>query len=266
MVLAGCTRQATQLLVVVDTDLAVPGELGFVRARVFDAQRHQRSTADFALAATGTAGPARFTVPFSFAVYPAGDDATRRVVVEVAAHGVGDETPRFVRRAVTGFVAGRMLLLPMFLAQRCVAGAATCAAGETCTERGCVSEVVPAESLAEVGSGQEFVGRPRRDASVDGPMTDGGADTGLETGGDGRPDTGLDAGLDAGHFDVLDDVQWDLPRDLPGDIAPTVCRYHGDCAMAPAGRYCATASGRCVECLPLPDTCPPGTLTRCAGF
>ncbi len=151
--LAGCDSPATQLVVLVDTDFEVTGELARVHARVLDAEGREVSGHELALAATGVdAGPARFHVPLSFAVVPLGGDAGRRIVVEVDGLDPGGEL-LVRRRAVTGFIEHERLLLPMFLASACAG--TTCEPGQTCTERGCADEVVPPGTLTVVGPGDE---------------------------------------------------------------------------------------------------------------
>src|SRR5688572_10943442 len=123
-----CDRPATQLIVVVDTDYAVPAELGFIRAVVRDASGIEISSLERDLVASAT-------LPASFAVVPKGGDASRTVIVEVEGFDRRGGRARVARRAVTGFVREQKLLLTMFLAKSCEG--IDCGSGRTCTENGC---------------------------------------------------------------------------------------------------------------------------------
>src|SRR5262245_19817529 len=116
---ASCTRDPTQLVVVVDTDYVVPAELARVNARVLDAARQEVSSQEFVLPdAPSPDDPPRFGVPFSFGIVPAGNDASRRITVELIG-SASDGRARVARRARTGFIEGQTLLLPMFLSRSC---------------------------------------------------------------------------------------------------------------------------------------------------
>jgi len=191
---AGCESPATQLVVVVDTDYAVPGEMGIVRARVLDGEGGEVSSAEFTLVGEdGGETETRFRVPFSFAVVPIDDDPGRRVTVEV--DGL-TRTEGFLvgRRARTGFVEGETLRLPMFLTSACEG--VTCPEGQTCAEGGCESEEVPPESLRVVRPGEELF----RDAGGDAGMDGGGMDGGMDG---GRLDAGTDSGFDGGCMEEV---------------------------------------------------------------
>lgn len=173
--LSGCDAPATQLVVLVDTDLAVNEELAGVSVVVLDGAGQEVSAQDFALADDGaTPGPASFAMPLSFAVVPVGDDPSRRVTVQVS--GLAPSGSTIVsRRAVTGFIEEEQLLLPMFLSSAC--RDVTCPAEQTCTERGCVDERVPPQSLPAVRPGDEVrldSAIAPRDGGPDGARADAG--------------------------------------------------------------------------------------------
>ena len=184
----GCDSPATQLVVLVDTDFEVNESMAVVRATVFDPEGAPVSSHEFSLAddAESDPGPARVGVPFSFAVVPVGDDASRRVTVVV--EGLGGTGAVLVRRtAVTGFVEEQTLALPMFLARSCrLDGGLMCPEGQTCTEAGCRDQEISPEELRVVVPGGEL------------------EDAGTFDAGDGAdaadiPDGGFDGGAGCGE-------------------------------------------------------------------
>jgi hypothetical protein len=121
--LVGCAKSPTELVVLVNSDYLVPAELTEVRARVLTDDGMLVSEHTFALAGTDTV-PAvgQDALPFSFAVAPRNGDATLRATIELSAIGAApDRAVLLTRRAKTGFIEGRSLLLPMFLAKGCAA-------------------------------------------------------------------------------------------------------------------------------------------------
>jgi hypothetical protein len=148
LLLAIACESPAQLVVVVDTDLAVPGELAMVRAVVLDREGQPRSLNDFVLDEEGAP-----ELPFSFGVVPIDGDPARTISIELTAHD-GARAELFTARARTGFVANRTLRLPMFLAGDC--RTIECGENETCGEAGCVAADVPPETLGEVEPGEEL--------------------------------------------------------------------------------------------------------------
>ncbi|MEC7523264.1 MAG: hypothetical protein VYE22_25515 [Myxococcota bacterium] len=137
-------------MVVVDSDFEVPAALSSLEVRVAHEGEVTAET-DFALGAE--ASEARFTLPLSFGIVPLGGDASRRLRVEVVGRGPGGDA--LVRQSrVTGFLPGRTLRLPFFLARRCAE--VDCAPGETCTLEGCVPELLEPSDLADVRAGEEL--------------------------------------------------------------------------------------------------------------
>ena len=224
-VLAGaCARDPTQLLVIVDSDYDVPGELTEIRASVRGDGPRVLDEITFKIAATATAaGPAEFVLPNSFGVLPRDGDPDLRVTIELEAVGPAPDGVGLlsVRRAITRFIEGKMLLLPMFLPKYCQN--VTCSTGQTCTERGCESEQIDPSTLRPVDPGFELVafdasvrtladaGEHKSDAVVDassvddagqdldgGPLAD--AERPADTGATSDSGMAFDAGrrLDAG--------------------------------------------------------------------
>jgi len=193
--IGACQKDATQLVVLVDTDFRVPSELTFVQARISDLDGQEISASEFALTdVPDPADPARFVVPFSFGVVPFDGDASRRIVVDVDGLGPSREL-KLTRRAITGFLSEQSLLLPMFLARSCED--VICSdEDQTCTERGCVSVFVDPGGLVAITPGEELLDTGLRpDSAMDSAMdseTDSGTDSGTDS------DTGVDTGADAG--------------------------------------------------------------------
>ncbi len=173
-----CTSDATQLVVLVDTDYSVPTEVARIAARVLDSEANEVSSQEFALTDAPTPDdPALFAVPLSFGVVPTDGNPSRRVIVEVDARDV-DGRVRVTRRARTGFIPHRTLLLPMFLSRSCEGVA--CPSTQTCVDGECRDDAVTPEGLIVIIPGEEL----RLDASADAGRRDGGASA------DGAPSDG----------------------------------------------------------------------------
>lgn len=144
----GCSPETSQLLVVIDTNLATDVEppvegdavLRSVHVEVCDescegtaSPRTERSWA-----VTRGAEPARVGLPFSFGVAPFEDDATRRVEIRVEARRRveegGGEAPLFEVRRRLMFQAGRTVEVPIFLSAACLG--VSCPDGYTCNAVG----------------------------------------------------------------------------------------------------------------------------------
>lgn len=146
----GCTQgELTELLVVVDTELAVPSELTRVAFEVTGPRGDvQRASADFA---AGEARPAILALvhrdgplgPLTIQID--GERGNERVVT---------------RTARVHFVPGRVLTLRVLLTQGCVG--VRCETGETCGERGCRGVDVAVEELEPWKDG----GAPAPDAAT----------------------------------------------------------------------------------------------------
>jgi hypothetical protein len=185
---AGCSRRATQLLVVVESDLA-PARIACVEveaAPVDGAGEVRRHT--FVIGA----GEPALAIPFSFGVTPPGGVATRRVELAVSAHAAADceGTPTVTRRVRSGFLAEQSLRLPVFLSADCEA--VTCAPDQTCDYGTCVAvpDLDPG-TLVVTEPGQELLDAGGLDAAVE---DDAGGDAGSDAGPGAVPDAGTDGG------------------------------------------------------------------------
>lgn len=225
LALLGCDSPPTQLVVVVDTDFEVNEELASVAAAVLDAEGQQVSAQELALANDDEAPSAtRFAVPLSFGVVPVGGDASRRVTVQIDGRAP-DGTLLVQRAAITGFVEGQQLLLPMFLARSC--RDVFCEPGQTCQAGACVSAAMPPATLRVIRPGEEL----SFDASIEPPV---------DAGSDGSIPPDADAGL------VCDEV---VMCDGTCSACTTSCCTL-ECTTSPCSAACATMRTCRVEAPP----------------
>jgi hypothetical protein len=169
---AGCTRPATQLLVVVSTDVA-DADYRCVRSHV------TRVPPEGEGSSRGHLVPREVQLPYSFGVTPPGGDASRRVEIAVELRTDDCDAPRagepapVVRRVVrTGFLEGVALRVPIFLAASC--RDVTCDAASTCDPSSGVCVAVPELAPAEldvVRPGEELADAGRT-SSMDAPALD----------------------------------------------------------------------------------------------
>lgn len=183
--LAACTSPATQLVVAVDTDYQVPAELERVEAKVQRPTGELSSTLAWDLVADGQAAMSgQAMMPFSFGVAPQEGETDLEIMVVVEGFGRRtDQTPLVVARARTGFIEGKRLHLPIFLAKRCENVA--CGLNETCEGGVCVSDDRPPKSLNPYDPQTEIEVPPP-------PMPDGGVDGGVVDVDGGQPDGGME--------------------------------------------------------------------------
>ncbi len=243
---AACSKDATQIVVVVDSDMAVPSELAAVRAIV--RWEGEAGAAERRFDLSGAAlGEQTWALPISFGVGAAAD-VTRGVTIEVHAIGPAGGT-RFVRRAVTGFRENQTLLLPMFLARGCRPD--ICRGTDTCTEVGCVPEQIDPSTLLVVQPGTEFEFPTRTDGGL-------GPDAGVPTDSGVHPDAAV--GRDA---------------DVDADAAPSDGGEVGPCSTQPNGARCGPGlmrccGGVCVDTDSTANACGEGCLdcgpnAECSG-
>lgn len=236
---AGCHKSATELLVVVKSDLTIPSQLSGVKAVTFSSEQGPPvAEADFALHNMSD-------LPLTFAVVPRTDDLTVPAIVEL--HAVGPKT--FAVRAHATFSAGQTLLLPMFLLGACAD--MTCPGSLTCHDGRCASDVY--DSLKPLPSGSDGTDAPFP-ATPDGGPGPGPMDSGVPP--PPPPDAsvgGADSGVGPGPVDG-------------GGSAPT-CTMTQDCAST-----CPSAKG--CKCVPPPpgttgsNLCAPACMTSadCNGM
>lgn len=153
---AGCEPEPlTEIMVLVDTDMAVPSELDGFLVKIYAQENPDSPIVErpFDLVT-------QTKLPADFGVLPRDGDASRQITVDVTANVVGHDD--FTTRAITTFVEGRKVYLQMFLARRCIG--VQCSEDETCRREGCVPVDVP-PILPELASFEaSSLGSPGNDA------------------------------------------------------------------------------------------------------
>lgn len=169
---AACGDAPTEIVLVVDTSLAVPGELDGVTIDVTGPTTMERKIA--------TLGPGGTPLPLTLGLTHEDGAALGPVGITVSGQRAGTE---IIRRVVsTDFVAGESKLLRVVLVADCLAPR-DCGAGNTCSEAGCIPQRIAGSALPSFGS---VPGR-----------YDGGAGmmercNGVDDDGDGTTDEGFD--------------------------------------------------------------------------
>ena len=126
----------TELLVVVDSDLAVPGDMDTIRVQV---------SGSVTMTATGElSGPRGLPLPRTVGVVHTGGPLGP---VEIVVQGLSTGAVVVERRASTSFRDGKTLVLPMFLSRSCMH--MTCGDGQTCVNALCVTSTVDPATLGE---------------------------------------------------------------------------------------------------------------------
>lgn len=144
-----CVEPRTEIVVVVDSDMAVGADLDALGLQVSgpdgDLARDQ-------ILELGVDDSNRHALPVTFGIAPRGGDPERAVRVDLTAYDE-DETYEEGRRAlfathrITTFREGVKLRLDIVLAQTCIELAESCEP-EVCAPDGCISEVVDPSSLS----------------------------------------------------------------------------------------------------------------------
>ena len=122
LVLASCAPQATQIVLVVDSDLTLTN-VAIDVSSTNSAPTH--ATADFSM-------PATPRLPLTLGIYPR---ASADIDVIITVRGTLADTTVIERDVQTRFVSGSSRMLRVLLAARCLNQ--TCSAGQTCDETGC---------------------------------------------------------------------------------------------------------------------------------
>jgi Protein of unknown function (DUF1566) len=262
LVTAGCSSAApaTEVLIVVDSDLAVGSELTRVQAKVLDATDGDQilGSADFALAArTGERG---YTLPLSFSLAPEREASTRRFRLQVEGYGrrrPSDPESRVVERQVIGaFRPHRALRVEVFLGRICLGVVCSEEAGQplTCGDDGQCGAVPTVQDPALVpgldASTELAVTEDGAAASVDAARADSGED------GEDGEDASAPAGDDAG---ALEDSG--VPSSDAGCVSSSCC----PAGTVPTAEGCVADTNECAD----PNVCPsawPCAQTLPAGY
>jgi hypothetical protein len=230
---AGCTTPRTELIVVSDTDLAVPDQLDRIVFEVVGPEGQM---------ASASADPAAGLPAYLGVVHSEG--ALSPVEVRVLGRLGGLDVVE--RRARTAFQKDRTLVLPMNLFASCAGAMSLCSAVETCAESGCRPVDVDESELLE------WDGTP---AGLDGGMP---ADAMPDAEPDAEPDAMPDTGGCPPPLEMGSSGCTDLSRDpLNCGSAGNVCPDRracigGSCVCRPG---LTDAGGTCVDLLTDPANC-----------
>lgn len=224
--LLACAQPLTEVLIVVDTDFAIPSELDAINVEVMDPIGTPRAM-----------GPLRSQrdLPATVGVLHSGG-ALGPVSVEVRGSISGVVVVQ--REATFSFVENETRILRINLLRSC--RGVTCMAGLTCGENGCRSAQL---SAADLEPYQEDLGRI--DAGT--PGDDAGRDAGTDAGQDASVDAGTDAGSDAGPDASIDagmDAGSDAGTDAGSDAGTDAGSGDPPCVGLPA--MCGTGGARCI--------------------
>ncbi len=176
LLLASCAGKPTEILVVVDSDLAIPAGLDTVRVEVNGAMT---------MSASGTlTGADAQPLPRTVGIVYQGGSLGPLEISAVGSVMGGDVVSA---SASTSFIRGRTLVLPLFLSRRCVG--ASCGNTETCEAGSCVAADVDPSTLTDWNG---TVSSPDGGSCTPGTESCNGADDDC----DGRIDEGFDLQTD----------------------------------------------------------------------
>jgi len=227
LLFVACAADPTQLVILVDSDMRVPGELDSVALEV--------------TAPDGTTHDAQVSLS-------AGEDLPRTLVllhsggalgpVTIVARGLHASAPVVERRASAAFVSGQTRMIRIELLRECVG--VSCAAGETCAAGGCRVETLdPSELLP-------WTGTPPALPDSDGAMPDAGPDAGP----DGCVATSETCNGVDDNCDGTIDEGFDLDNDPAncgacGTVCPDGLHASGRCEGGSCALTCATGFFDC---------------------
>jgi hypothetical protein len=219
----GCGSPRTEILLVVGSDMDVPGEIDHLRVRA------EGAAADAGVDRTFDVASRSDGLLLSLALVADGGRA-RPLHVDVA--GLEGDAVVVTRSATTSFVEGKVLVLHLDLQRSCATRGPCLGAHQTCVQGSCVTDEIDPSML------QPYVGPPE----VGTPRRDGGADA--------RTDT---AGTDSDASDATDTG----PAPLDDGAA---CGQNGACRSGHCvdGLCCEdTCEGSCHTCGATPGKCTP---------
>lgn len=217
LALVGCGTERTEIVVVIDSDLAVPDELDAIRVQVTGPDGSTKN-------AGAMLGPGETPLPRTLGlVHEDGPLSPVRILVT----GRSGDSDVIERRATTAFIEGRTLLLRMDLLRSCVA--VVCDADQSCLSGSCRSAEVDPGSLPE-WQGQAT----RLDAST--PPVDAGSP---------EPDAGDCTPTDETCNDLDDDCDDNVDEGFDFMSDPDHCGECGNACRPPNRACCEGTCGRC---------------------
>ena len=156
--LTGCTADATQFMLLIESNLEVETELTKVQLTVNwqnePGQSPSTLVEEIRLTQSASISSDKNTLPLTVAVVPRPEKLDGNVRFFVEAFGPVDTSTGapigrlFSREVRTSFVPNQRKILQIFLARRCLSE--DCKNGTTCTENGCVSPVINSADLPNV--------------------------------------------------------------------------------------------------------------------
>lgn len=252
--LGGCASELTEIVVVVESDLAVPAQLDEIVVSVEGPQGIPRG------AHASLVGASAVRLPVTVGLRPASGGGIGVTIKAIGRHDGADQVEAQVR---TSFVVGRRLLVRMVLREICAG--VPCAELETCLDGVCADARIDPSTLpsftgplgvdmgpADLGAPEPIDAGENRDAGDANSSTgDGGMDAG-----DGAIDA-VDGGIDAGDGGI------------DAGPAPEPCTVTGDCddgdpcTIDTCRRFMMLCLHRPTTCLGTP--CRPGVCNRSTG-
>lgn len=150
LALFSCGTPVTQLVAVIDSDMAVPDPVARIRVRSLRADADvEEELSSVIVELDGST-----TLPIAVAVEPFDAMDIGRVIIEAEAQSAAGM--RLVaQRATTEFREGDQLAVPFLLRDSC--RRVTCPVGNTCGDMGCRSQEVP---VGELTSFEGMLGAP----------------------------------------------------------------------------------------------------------
>ncbi len=261
---------ATQIVVLMDTDYAIPTEVDRVRARVAkivetDGGEEEVQTWERVFQVSGgePAPAGGYALPATFAIVAVDEDVDREIVVELRALRPGTQEVAGVRRVKTGFVPGEARLLRMLIHRACesvscdVGESCGCPNASSCATPSCVDEWVSPDVLESIDD--PGVLPPNSEFPVGGV---GGAGGDAGAGGfGGAGAVGGSGGCAGSGGSGGDDCEPPLTRCNDECVnTSTDPRFCGSCIVTCGGGYVCESS-RCVD----PGDCRTNEL-GCTGF
>lgn len=243
--LCACTTPRTQILLVTDTDLAVPSELDRMRVEV-------RSPGGDVQVAEARFGPGELPPPRVVGLVNTDGRLGPYSLLVQGTRGAS-EIVVVERRAELSFVAQRTMVLRVELSRACTA--VTCGATETCAAGACRAVEIQPEELEE-WDGQVPI--PMLDASVPPPDDAGGADAGRDSG-------GADAGCTPEVCNEMDDdCDGSVDEGFDLDTDPQHCGACGNaCSIANGTAGCEGGACTVASCDADWDDCDGNAANGC---
>jgi len=212
VVVAGCAKSSTEVVVNVDTDFSIPDDLDEVEVKVSTAGNMNAFSRKYSL------GPGGLSVPFSLALR---QEEGRALHFRVWLTGMSRGRVVVERSVGTNFVPGAILDLWLHLRQLCKNVA--CDGEETCRDDGlCGDSVVPPSILPPHGSKKHDSPLPGREMPPEYPA-DSSAEVAPEVPLDAAVEGAAESSPDAGTADMVPDVSTDKSADgydAPADGGP----------------------------------------------